>query len=246
MMIMLLSSPQPTTHDGQTEERRHTSTTKRRRGRRDDDRGKEETKTSLAHPVGCAEGGAGVDGNAGGGGELFFDAEELVVFGGAFAAAGGAGFDLAGAEADGDVGDEGVFGFAGAVGSHDAPAVGLGELDGVDGLRESADLVDFEEERVAGVVGDGALDAFGIRHREVVADDLDLVADALDQRRPGLPVVLVEGVLDRDDGEVGAEVGVVVRQFGRRQLQLFRFLGAVFVRVEEAEVVAVLAGHFKF
>ena len=42
----------------------------------------------------------------------FFDAEELVVFGDAVGAAGGAGFDLAGAGADGEVGDEGVFGFA--------------------------------------------------------------------------------------------------------------------------------------
>jgi hypothetical protein len=47
--------------------------------------------------------------------ELFFDAEELVVLGDAVGAGGGAGLDLAGAGGDGEVGDEGVFGLAGAV-----------------------------------------------------------------------------------------------------------------------------------
>ena len=47
--------------------------------------------------------------------QLFFDAEELVVFGDAVGAGGGAGFDLAGACAYGEVGDKGVFGFAAAV-----------------------------------------------------------------------------------------------------------------------------------
>ena len=53
----------------------------------------------------------------GGGAEFFFDAQELVVFGDAVGAAGGAGFDLAGAGGYGEIGDEGVFGFAGAVGN---------------------------------------------------------------------------------------------------------------------------------
>ena len=48
--------------------------------------------------------------------EFFFDAEELVVFGHAVGAGGGAGFDLAAVGGDGDVGDGGVFGFAAAMG----------------------------------------------------------------------------------------------------------------------------------
>jgi len=45
----------------------------------------------------------------------FGDAEELVIFGYAVGAAERAGFDLAGAQTDCQVGDGGVFGFAGAV-----------------------------------------------------------------------------------------------------------------------------------
>ncbi len=41
--------------------------------------------------------------------------------------------------------------------------------------------------------------ALGVGDEEVVADDLDLVAQRLGDRRVAVPVVLVERVLDRDD-----------------------------------------------
>ena len=47
--------------------------------------------------------------------QLFFDAQQLVIFGDAIGARGGAGLDLSGTGADGKVGDKGVFGLAGAV-----------------------------------------------------------------------------------------------------------------------------------
>ena len=49
--------------------------------------------------------------------QLFFDAEKLVVLGDAVGAADRAGLDLANAGGDGEVGDEGVLGFARAVSS---------------------------------------------------------------------------------------------------------------------------------
>src|SRR5262245_52956548 len=50
-----------------------------------------------------------------GGSELFFNAQKLVVFCDAVGAGGGAGLDLARARGDGEVSDEGVFGFAAAM-----------------------------------------------------------------------------------------------------------------------------------
>src|SRR4051812_6307137 len=44
---------------------------------------------------------------------------------------------------------------------------------------------------------------------EVVPHDLDLVSELVGQRLPAVPVVLVEGVLDRDDGVRRHQVGVV-------------------------------------
>jgi len=52
--------------------------------------------------------------------------------------AGGAGLDLAGGVANGEFGDEGVFGFAGTVGDDGVVAGFAGELDGVDGYRDAA------------------------------------------------------------------------------------------------------------
>lgn len=56
----------------------------------------------------------------------------------------GTGLDLAGAEGDDEVGDDGVLSLAGTVGDHDTPAVGLRELSGLDGLGDRTDLVDLE------------------------------------------------------------------------------------------------------
>ncbi len=67
--------------------------------------------------------------------EFFFDAEELVVLGDAVGAAGRAGLDLAGAGAYREVGDEDVFGLAGAVGDDTGVAVAAGEFDGFEGSR---------------------------------------------------------------------------------------------------------------
>src|ERR1700722_13009324 len=72
--------------------------------------------------------------------QLFFDAEELVVFGDAIGAAGAAGFVLAGSGAYGEVGDEGVFGFAAAVADDAGVAEATGEFNGFEGLRDGADL----------------------------------------------------------------------------------------------------------
>src|SRR5438128_1389698 len=63
-------------------------------------------------------------------GKLFFNSQELVVFGDAIAAGGGAGFDLAAVGGDGEIGDGGVLGFAGAMREDRAVAVANGEVDG--------------------------------------------------------------------------------------------------------------------
>ena len=48
--------------------------------------------------------------------------------------------------------------------AHDAPVVLLAQLDSVDGLGDGADLVDLQQERVAGLLLDGGLDASHVGH----------------------------------------------------------------------------------
>merc|ERR1719375_2739022 len=190
---------------------------------------------SIPHPGGPAPRGTREDGRIP---ELLLDAHELVVLAVALRAAGRPRLDLARAEADGQVGDGAVLGLPRAVGGHHAPAVLLAQLHRVDGLGDGADLVDFEEERVAGLVGDRALHARDVGHREVITHHLRRPPDPLREEGPGGPVVLVEGVLDGDEGEVRAEARVEVRELRARQLELWGLLG---LGVPGAEVVAVLA-----
>ena len=142
--------------------------------------------------------------------QLGLDAQQLVVLGQALRAAGRARLDLARRQTHGEVGNERVLGLARAVRGHHAPPGLLGHAHGLDRLRDRPDLVDLEQERVAGLLLDGRLDASGVGHEQVVPDDL---AEPGGGERGGVvPVVLVEGVLDGDDGVVLAEGLVEVEE----------------------------------
>ena len=73
--------------------------------------------------------------------KLFLDAEQLVVLGNALTAAGGTGLDLAGVQRNGQVGNGGVLGLAGAVGRNGGVTGLVRHLDGFQGLGDRADLV---------------------------------------------------------------------------------------------------------
>ena len=68
----------------------------------------------------------------------------------------------------------------------------------MDGLGDRPDLVDLEQETVASFLLDSSLDAEGVCDGKVVADDLDATLRV--EVGPSFPVVLIEGILDRDDG----------------------------------------------
>ena len=68
----------------------------------------------------------------------------------------------------------------------------------LDGLGDCPDLVDLEQETVASFLLDSGLDTEGVCDSKVVADDLD--ATLLGEVNPSLPIILIEGILDRDDG----------------------------------------------
>src|SRR5690606_15121251 len=114
---------------------------------------------------------------------------QLVVLGHAIAAAQRAGLDLGRGGGNGDVGDGGVFGFAGTM-RNDGRIVGVvGHGDGFQGFGQSADLVDLDQDRVGGSGLDALLEDARIGHEQVVADQLHLVADALGEQLPASPVV---------------------------------------------------------
>src|SRR6478609_10817691 len=89
--------------------------------------------------------------------QLVLDAEQLVVLRDAVRTRRCAGLDLAAVGGHGEVGDRGVLGLAGAVAHHVAEAGAVGELDGVEGLGERADLVDLHQHGVGLAAVDAAL-----------------------------------------------------------------------------------------
>lgn len=113
----------------------------------------------------CAEFLASVDGVLA---QLFLDTEDLVELGETLRTGRSTGLDLTGAETDDDVGNGDVLGLTGAVGDHDTPATGVGVLGGLDGLGEGTDLVDLEQEGIAGLELDGLLDAEGVGDSQVI------------------------------------------------------------------------------
>src|SRR5207249_4618392 len=85
----------------------------------------------------------------------------------------GAGLDLAGDGGDSQIGDEGVFGFTGAVRNDGVVAGFASELDGVDGFGDCANLIELDENSVGDAFVDAAGEARGVSDEEVVAHKLD-------------------------------------------------------------------------
>lgn len=118
------------------------------------------------------------------------------------------------------------------MGDHDAPAIGVGVLGSLDGLGEGTDLVDLEQESVGRLELNGLLNAQRVGDGQVITDNLARGALGLVEVAPGLPVVLGEGVLDRDNGVL---LGKVTVHGG--ELLVGNPLGGVAIGVLEVEVV---------
>ncbi len=116
----------------------------------------------------------------------------------------------------------------------------LGHFDGGEGFCQRADLVDLDQDRV----GDTLLDAFtqnlGVGDEQIVADQLNLLAQRCGQGGPAFPVVFRHGVFDGDDRVLVAPGCQQVGEVGGRQRQAFGFqlVFAVFVEFAGGAVEA--------
>jgi hypothetical protein len=100
--------------------------------------------------------------------QLLLDTKDLIQLGQTLRSGWSTTLDLASSDTNDNVGDGNIFGLAGTMGHHDTPASSVGVLGGLNRFSQSADLVDFEEQSVAGFGVDGTLDAFGVGHGQVV------------------------------------------------------------------------------
>ena len=176
--------------------------------------------------------GASVDGVVT---ELLLDTEDLVELGETLRSGRSTSLDLTSTKTDDDVSDGDILSLTRAVGNHNTPVSTESVLGSLDGLSDGTDLVDLEEESVARLLLDGLLDEFRVGDCQVVTNNLEV--RGLEEVRPGLPVVLSEGVLDGDDGVLLGE-----RLVELSELLVGEPLALVAVRVLEVKVVLLLVG----
>ena len=83
---------------------------------------------------------------------------------------------------------------------HGAVAAVVGQRDGIESLGERADLVDLHQQRVGDTALDALLQTLRVGDEQVVADDLNPLADRSGQFRPTVPLVLAQRILDETSG----------------------------------------------
>ncbi|OPY10884.1 MAG: hypothetical protein A4E69_03109 [Syntrophus sp. PtaB.Bin138] len=132
--------------------------------------------------------------------QLCFNFQQSVIFGDAFAAAGGTGLDLSASHSYRKIGNKGVFRFTGTMGNDISPTSLTTEVDCFDGFRYGADLVELDQDGIGCFLLNAAGNVLGVGYENIVPDNLNLIP--LFRRLPAeaLPVVLGKAVFNRDNG----------------------------------------------
>ncbi|TMW49879.1 hypothetical protein DOY81_005060 [Sarcophaga bullata] len=172
------------------------------------------------------------------GAQFFFDAENLIVFSQTFRAARSASLNLTSRQTNDQISDEGILSFAGTMRYHGAPAVLFGQQMGLDGFGNGTNLVDLQQQTVAGLLFNGSLDTFGIGDSQIITNDLN--AGSGSKFSPGIPMILIEGIFNGYNGEVLDEFLVQIGQFFWGQP-----LGFVAVGVLEIQIVGTILEEFR-
>src|SRR5262245_24619410 len=149
--------------------------------------------------------------------ELFFDAKQLVVLGDPFGPRHRSGLDVPGARRHGEVRDEGIFRFAGAMRDDGLIAGAMRRRDRIECFRHGSNLIELDEHRVPHVRIDALADNRRVRHEHVVAHEHDPGAEPFGERAPPLPVVFGQAILDRHDRESIGELLEEIDHLGARQ-----------------------------
>src|SRR5437867_4971527 len=131
--------------------------------------------------------------------ELAFYPQEPVVLGDAIRTTQRAGFDLCSRRRYREIGDRHILGLPRAVGDH-RRVTRLGRhLDCRQGFAQRADLVQLDQNGIRHAAIDALFQDFRIGDEEVVAHKLHLIAEAVGEQFPAVPIALGHTVFDRED-----------------------------------------------
>ena len=103
------------------------------------------------------------------------------------------------APADGEVGEPAVLGLARARREHRGVAGVTSDLDNAASIAQRPHLIRLHEHRVGDATTDPPLEPLGRGDEQVVAEELNPVAEPARKQAPPFSIVLTERVLDRDD-----------------------------------------------
>src|SRR5690606_10703313 len=132
--------------------------------------------------------------------QLFLDAQQLVVFSHAIGTRERASLDLHGVGCHSNVGNGGVFRFAGTVRNDSRVAGAFSHFNGSESFCQGADLVNLDENGVGDPLLNALLEDLGVRNEQVIADQLHLAPQLFGKQLPAFPVVLGHTVFNGDDG----------------------------------------------
>src|SRR5256885_812644 len=131
--------------------------------------------------------------------QFLFNPEQPVVLGRPVGPGQRARLDLAGVQAHGQVRDRHVLCLPRPVGHDGRVPRPLRHLDRLQRLRQRADLVQLDEDRVPNALRDPLRKDLRVGHKDVVANELHPMPQPLSEHLPALPVLLAQSVFDRDD-----------------------------------------------
>src|SRR5690625_7989722 len=123
------------------------------------------------------------------------------------------------------------------MGDYSGVACVLGHLDGVEGFRQRADLIDLNQYGVGDFFIDAFLQNFGVGNKQVVTHQLNFVAQFLGVIGPAVPVAFIKPVFDGNDGVLVAQsqqvIGELFGQIGRASCRERVALGGGHVAAKE-------------
>ena len=132
--------------------------------------------------------------------QFFFDPKKLVILGHPVAAAGCAGFNLTCVQSYGQICDAGVFRFTGTVGNDGGVTGPVSHRNGIQSLRQGADLIDFNQDGIGDAFFDALCQPLHIGDKEIVSHQLYFAANGFGQHGPAFPIRFGHAVFQRDDG----------------------------------------------
>src|SRR5260370_765849 len=134
--------------------------------------------------------------------QSFLNPPKLLVLGGSIGTRSRPRFDLNRASRHRKIGNKRVFAFARAMRDHRSVSIAACQVDRVQSLADRPDLVDLDQNRISDMLMNSLLQPLHIRHEQVIAHQLNLVAQLFGQHRPAVPVVFSKAVFEGHDGVV--------------------------------------------